>query len=47
MPAADANVATLAHMLAAPLLADLPWSAGGEPAPLIRGAALAALRLAG
>jgi dethiobiotin synthetase len=47
MPAADANVATLAHMLAAPLLADLPWSAGGEPAPLIRGAALAVLRLAG
>jgi dethiobiotin synthetase len=47
MPAATANVATLARMLAAPLVADLPWQdAAGSPPP-IRGAALAALRLAG
>jgi dethiobiotin synthetase len=46
MPAADANVAFLAQMLAAPLLADLPWSRAGEPAPVLGGAALAALGLA-
>jgi dethiobiotin synthetase len=39
MPEADANVATLARQLAAPLVADLPWvAAPSRPAP-IRGAA--------
>jgi dethiobiotin synthetase len=39
MPAADANVATLARRLAAPLLADLPWAAAPARAAPIRGAA--------
>ena len=47
MPAATANVATLARMLAAPLVADLPWQGAAGSPPPIRGAALAALRLAG
>jgi dethiobiotin synthetase len=47
MPAATANVATLARMLAAPLVADLPWQGAAGNSPPIRGAALAALRLAG
>ena len=44
MPEADANVATLARLLAAPLIADLPWQPAASAAP-IRGAALAALRI--
>jgi dethiobiotin synthetase len=39
MPEADANVATLARQLAAPLLADLPWLAAPSRAAPIRGAA--------
>jgi dethiobiotin synthetase len=47
MPEAAANVATLARMLAAPLIADLAWRTGAGDAAVIRGAALAALRLTG
>ena len=47
MPEAAANVATLARMLAAPLIADLAWRTGADDAAGIRGAALAALRLTG
>ena len=47
MPEAAANVATLARMLAVPLIADLSWRTGAGDAAIIRGAALAALRLTG
>ncbi len=45
MAQADANVATLSRLLAAPLIADLRWQAGAAAAAPIRGSALAALRL--
>ncbi len=47
MREADANVAALARLLPAPLVADLPWRGDGADAAPIRGAALAALRLTG
>jgi len=47
MREADANVATLARLLPAPLIADLPWRGDGADAAPIRGGALAALRLTG
>ena len=46
MPEVAANVATLARMLAAPLIADLAWQTAAGDAAVIRGAALATLRLA-
>ena len=47
MPEADANVATLVRILPAPLIADLPWQISNGAGAPIRGAALAALGLAG
>jgi dethiobiotin synthetase len=43
MQAGDANVATLAARLAAPLVADLPWRDDRAPAPEFDRAALAVL----
>jgi dethiobiotin synthetase len=45
MAEADANVATLARRLAAPLVADLEWHEREAPAPPTSRAALATLRL--
>jgi dethiobiotin synthetase len=45
MPAAAANVAALSRMLPAPLIADLAWQGATGDAAVIRGAALATLRL--